>query len=144
LTFDIPYGPAELADFRSRLLSDDVRRRLAYYPRALEAAKYVRENLNRQIRLEDVADRAGLTPCAFSRYFAEKVGITFSSLVKVLRIEFALSELENCDGAISQLAEQTGYQSGCTFSRAFKEVTGKTPSEYRRRVLFPSSFEEAS
>jgi transcriptional regulator GlxA family with amidase domain len=144
LTFDIPYGPVELADFRSRLLSDDVRRRLAYYPRALAAAQYVRENLNRSIRLEDVAERAGLTPCAFSRYFADKVGITFSSLVKVLRIERALDELESCDGAISSLAERTGYQSGCTFSRAFKEVTGKTPSEYRRRLLFPPSFEEAS
>ena len=144
MTFDIPYGPAELADFRSRLLPEDVRRRLAYYPRALDAAQYVRENLSRQIRLEDVAERAGLTPCAFSRYFAEKVGITFSSLVKILRIEHALEELECRDGAISQLAEKTGYQSGCTFSRAFKEVTGKTPSEYRRRVLFPPSFEEAS
>jgi transcriptional regulator GlxA family with amidase domain len=144
LTFDIPYSPAELAAFRSRLLSDDVRRRLAYYPRALQAAEYVRDNLSRQIRLEDVAELAGLTPCAFSRYFTEKVGITFSSLVKVLRIEHALQELESCDGAIGHLAEQTGYQSGCTFSRAFKEVTGKTPSEYRRRLLFPPSFEEAS
>lgn len=144
MTFDIPYSPAELADFRSRLLPDEVRRRLAYYPRALDAALYVRENLGRPIRLEDVAERAGMAPCSFSRYFTEKVGITFSSLVKVLRIEHALEALESCDGAISTLAERTGYQSCCTFSRAFKEVTGKTPSEYRRRVLFPPSFEEAS
>ena len=144
MTFDIPYGPSELAAFRSRLLPDEVRRRLAYYPRAREAAQYVRDNLSRPIRLEDVAERAGLTPCAFSRYFAEKVGITFSSLLKILRIEHALEELEVCDGAISRLAEKTGYQSGCTFSRAFKEVTGKTPSEYRRRLLFPPTFEEAS
>ena len=144
MTFDIPYGPAELADFRSRLLPEDVRRRLAYYPRALDAAQYVRENLSGPVRLEDVAERAGLTPCAFSRYFAEKVGITFSTLVKALRIERALDELDTRDGAIAHLAEKTGYQSGCTFSRAFKEVTGKTPSEYRRRVLFGPSFEEAS
>lgn len=142
MQLDVPNPLVEQGlTFRSRLLSDDVQRRLVYFPRALDAALYVRRNLNRQIRLDDVAERAGMTPCAFSRYFTEKIGITFSSLLKALRIERALEELELRDGAISELAEQTGYQSCCTFSRAFKEVTGKTPSEYRRRVLFPA-FEE--
>ena len=140
MDLDVPQArAAEAVIFRSRLLPDEVRRRLAYYPRALDAANYVRANIGKQIRLDDVAERAGMTPCAFSRYFAEKVGVTFSSLVKVLRIEHALDELEVRDGAISDLAEQIGYQSCCTFSRAFKEVTGKTPSEYRRRVLFGTS-----
>lgn len=128
-------GGAETG-FQSRLLPDAVQRRLAYFPRALEAALYVRRNIGDPIRLEDVAGHAGMTPCAFSRYFAEKVGITFSSLLKVLRIEHALEQLESRDGAIGDLAEVAGYQSGCTFSRAFKDVTGKTPSEYRRRILY--------
>ena len=127
-----------------RLLPADVLRRLAYYPRALTAALYVRENLGRQIRLDDVAVRAGMTPCAFSRYFTEKVGMTFSGVVKALRIERAIEELECRDSSISELAGQTGYQSCCTFSRAFKEVIGKTPSEYRRHVLFGTPLEEAS
>jgi len=121
--------------FSSRLLSDDVQRRLRYYPRAMHVAVYVRGNIGRQITLDDVAQRAGMSPCAFSRYFARKVGITFSELLKVLRIESTLDELEYRDCAISDLAERSGYQSCCTFSRAFKEVIGATPSEYRRRVL---------
>ena len=55
--------------FRSRLLSDDAQRRLAYYPRALEAALYARERLSGPVRLEVVADRAGMTASGFSRYF---------------------------------------------------------------------------
>ncbi len=129
-------APTDVRPFYSRLLSEDVLRRLHYYPRALDAAKYVRDNLGRPIRLEAVANLAGMTPCAFSRYFAEKIGITFSTLTKTLRIEHALSELEYRDSAISSLAERTGYQSCCTFSRAFKEVMGETPSSYRRRMLF--------
>ena len=122
--------------FRSRLLSEDVQRRILYYPRTLAAANYVRENIGGTIRLQSAAGLAGMTPCAFSRYFAEKVGITFSTLVKTLRIEHALSHLEERDGAISALAAKTGYQSCCTFSRAFKDVMGQSPSEYRRRMLF--------
>jgi two-component system response regulator YesN len=130
--------------FSSRLLSAEVQRRLVYYPRVLDAALYVRDNLSRTIRLDVVAERAGMTPCAFSRYFTEKVGITFTTMMKILRIEHALGLIECGDGAISDLAEQTGYQSCCTFSRAFKEIIGKTPSEYRRRVLFGVPAEEAS
>jgi AraC family transcriptional regulator of arabinose operon len=118
------------------LLPDDVRRRLKYFTRALDAAVYVRENLGRPLRLEDLAARAGMTPNAFSRYFADKVGMTLSNFIKTLRIERALSELESQDGAISDLAEQTGYQSCCSFTRAFKDVMGETPSQYRRRMLF--------
>ena len=122
--------------FHSRLLSEDVQRRILYYPRTLAAANYVRENIGKTIRLERAAALAGMTSCAFSRYFAEKIGITFSTLVKTLRIELALTHLESRDGAISALATQTGYQSCCTFSRAFKDVMGQSPSEYRRRMLF--------
>jgi transcriptional regulator GlxA family with amidase domain len=124
--------------FRSRLLADDVQRRIAYYPRTHAVALYVREHIGEAIRLETVAALAGMTSCAFSRYFAEKIGITFSTLVKTLRIEHALLALEERDGAISALATRTGYQSCCTFSRAFKDVMGQSPSEYRRRMLFES------
>jgi AraC family transcriptional regulator len=136
---DLAHYPGAVLDevsFDSRLLSEDVLRRLRYYHRALEAARYVRAHMGKPIRLEAVAERAGMTPCAFSRYFAEKIGITFSALIKQLRIEHALVELELRDSAISTLATRTGYQSCCTFSRAFKEVMGETPSDYRRRVLF--------
>ena len=126
--------PSAIA-FRSRLLPQDVQRRLAYYPRTLAAVQYVMENLSRPIRLDDVAARAGMTSCAFSRYFAEKTSITFSSLVKVLRIEYAVGELERSDYAISELAERSGYQTCCSFSKVFKEVVGQTPTEYRRNVV---------
>lgn len=125
----------ETIPFQSRLLDGDIQRRIVYYPRALIAAMYVRNHMGESVRLETVASLAGLTPCAFSRYFAEKIGITFSTLVKTLRIEHAVDQLEARSGAISALATQTGYQSCCTFSRAFKDVMGQSPTEYRRRLL---------
>jgi AraC-like DNA-binding protein len=77
-----------------------------------------------------------MNACAFSRYFTAKVGISFTALLRAMRIERALAQLEAQDRPIGDLAEENGYQSGCTFARAFKSVVGTTPSEYRRRVLF--------
>lgn len=121
--------------FQSRLLPKDVIRRLTYYRRAANAVEFARMRLDGPVRLDDVAAQAGMTASAFSRYFAAKIGMTYSNILKILRIEHALGELETQDAPISDLAEQTGYQSCCTFSRAFKEVMGQTPSEYRRLVL---------
>lgn len=125
----------ESVPFHSRLLSAEVKRRLQYYPRALDTARYVQAHLEEPIRLEDVARNAGLVPCAFSRYFAEKTGITYSALLKLLRIERAIEILEARDESLTVLAGQIGFSSYCAFARAFKDVTGTTPSEYRRRVL---------
>lgn len=121
--------------FQSRLLPKDVIRRLSYYRRAANAVEFARTRLDGPVRLDDVAAQAGMSTSAFSRYFASKIGMTYSNVLKILRIEHALGELETQDAPISDLAEQIGYQSCCTFSRAFKAVMGQTPSEYRRLVL---------
>jgi transcriptional regulator GlxA family with amidase domain len=119
----------------SRLLDDGLLKRLAYFPRAQRALAFAHDKLPASIRLDAVAAHVGMSSAAFSRYFAGKIGITFSYAVRALRIERALAELEKSDCTIESLACQNGYQSGCAFTRAFKEVVGETPSEYRRRLL---------
>ena len=44
------------------------------------------------------------------------------------------AELERGECPIETLAFLSGYSSGCTFARAFKEVLGEEPSEYRKRT----------
>lgn len=125
-----------LAYFRSRLLPETVQNRIAYYPRALSAAAYIREHLDdEELPLGAIADAVGMTPNAFSRYFASKIGITIASLIRTLRIERALEQMDAGRCAVRSLAASTGYQSHSTFSRAFKEVIGLSPTEYRRCLV---------
>jgi two-component system response regulator YesN len=119
----------------SRLLDRTTLKRLTYYRRAAEALFYAWDRLPEPTRLEEVASRVGMTSAAFSRYFAEKIGLTFSQALKVLRVEDALEELEQRDCSIEHLAHISGYSDGCSFARAFKTVLGQTPSEYRRSFL---------
>jgi transcriptional regulator GlxA family with amidase domain len=134
-------GPDDLEEareaiLRSRLLPSPVLRRLRHFPRALDAAALAFAHIDRPVRFQTIAAQAAMTPCAFSRFFATKIGITFSALLRLLRMERAAEQLAAYDRTISDVAERTGYQSCCTFSRAFKDVVGETPSEYRRRFLF--------
>ena len=125
----------EARAFRSRFLNEKILKRLHYYPRALEVVLYAQSLLPEPARLEDVAIRCNMRPACFSRFFTEKIGITFSATLKVLRIERAVEALELQDCSIEVIAAASGYGSGCSFARAFKEVVGETPTEYRRRLL---------
>jgi transcriptional regulator GlxA family with amidase domain len=120
------------------LLSADVRHRIGYYPRALAAARYIQEHLDDDLVLDAIAEVAGMSPNSFSRYFAGKIGITIASLTKTMRIERALEHMEAGERVVTRLAERTGYQSHCTFSRAFKSLIGVSPTEYTRQLVAPS------
>jgi len=125
----------ESAVLGSRFLDEVTLKRLHYYPRAIEAVLFARSMLPETVRLDEIAERVGMTPASFSRFFTEKIGMTFSSILKILRIERAVEALELRDCSIESLACSSGYGSSCTLTRAFKEVVGETPSEYRRRLL---------
>jgi AraC-like DNA-binding protein len=123
-----------IAEFDSRLIPRIVVHRIRYYPRIARVAAYVKEHVEDTTRLDDVATIAAMSPSAYSRYFAEKTGMTFSAFVKTTRIEHALVRLEHQDCSITDLADSLGYRLGA-FCRAFKDVVGTTPTEHRRRHL---------
>lgn len=133
--YPAPLAPPSTGEFTCRLLDELTLRRLRYFPRALAAARYAQEHLDATIRLQNAAAVAGMTASAFSRYFSEKIGLTFSTLVKTLRIARAVEALERGDCAMSIVADYAGYGTGCTLSRVFREIIGVTPSKYRRHLL---------
>lgn len=119
----------------SRYLAPIVLKRLHHYPRAFDAVLYACDMLPEMARLSEIAARSGVNPVSFSRFFGEKIGMTFSAVMKVLRIELAVRALEKGECAIEILACLSGYGSACSFTRAFRDVVGTTPSAYRREML---------
>ncbi len=119
----------------SRFLAEAALKRLHYYPRALQAVLHAHAALPETVRLEDVAAHVGMAPASFSRFFTEKIGLPFTAVMKALRIELAVTQMESRFCSVEVLANASGYVSSCAFTRAFKEVVGVTPSDYRRRHL---------
>jgi AraC-like DNA-binding protein len=111
-----------------------LRERIAYFPAAKRAMHYAEARLGGTVRLADAAAAAGMNASAFSRYFTLKVGIPFSHALRALRIERAVDRLYRSDVSISTLSEIAGYSSPNAFARAFKNVTGRTPTEFRASI----------
>ena len=105
-------------------------------PHSLNAVEaglaYIFENLTDDIRLSMAAKLAYMSEPTFSKYFRSATGMTFSNMVKKLRIAHARRLLDTTSASIAQVAELSGYRNMANFNRQFLAEVGATPTAYRR------------
>jgi two-component system response regulator YesN len=98
----------------------------------IEKAKlYIEENYNKCINLEDIAAHVYLNKSYFSSFFKNKVGLTYRDYLRIYRIDKSIRLITDADMKIYEIAQAVGYNDSAHFIRAFKEVTGKSPSDYK-------------
>jgi AraC-like DNA-binding protein len=99
----------------------------------LEMELYIREQYSRSdMSVAVMADRFRVSETYFSEYFKRSTGQTFSAFLETTRINNACQKLRQTSLPIEEIASETGYTSALSFRRAFKKVTGVSPTEYRR------------
>jgi AraC-like DNA-binding protein len=79
-----------------------------------------------------VADIAGMTPRGLQRLLKAH-GSSFRELVNDARLNYALRQLDDSNTSIVKIASDLCYREAGHFTRAFKRLTGLTPSKYRRQ-----------
>ena len=97
------------------------------------AKEYIQQNLSTNLKAKDVAAHINLSESYFTVYFKDKTGINFRDYLLKARMQLAKQLLKSHNVNISEIAYQTGYQDYRSFSRAFKNETGMTPSEYQNQ-----------
>ena len=93
---------------------------------------YISDNYREDLKLEDLSQEFSFNYNYLSTYFTQHMNEGFSDYLNRLRIEEACRLLRSGDTPISQIGMDTGYSDHSYFSRVFKKLTGRTPSEYRR------------
>lgn len=92
--------------------------------------EYLRLNISNRLSLQSAAEYAGYSPAYFSRYFSKVMGMPFKAYTDKLKIQAARAML--ADGMrISETSYALGYDTPSSFCRAFKRLTGQTPSDYQ-------------
>lgn len=91
----------------------------------------IREEDNR-LSLSYFADKLGYSEFHLSRKFKEISGMQFRDYLRNRKLAFALKELRDTEDGILDIAVKYGFSSHEAFTRAFREVYGITPSDYRR------------
>lgn len=78
------------------------------------------------------AEKAGYNERYFIRTFKNEFGLTPRKYINKLRVERAIHMLKDTAMSVTTISKTVGFSDPYYFSRLFKQVTGRTPSEYRK------------
>jgi AraC-like DNA-binding protein len=100
-------------------------------PRCRRAADIVLAAPAASYEIEALAQKVGTSARTLSRLFSAETQLSFKSWCQRARIASAIEKLSvDANVSIKQLAADLGYASVPAFSHAFRQVTGRTPTEF--------------
>lgn len=97
-----------------------------------KAVKYIKENYDKPLTAEVLADLVNLSPVYFSYLFKKNMGMNMTDYITEYRMEIAKKLLFETELSIYEVASTVGFQDQRYFSKRFKHIVGKTPTEYRK------------
>ena len=96
-----------------------------------ESLDYIEENLSGELDIEEIAERAALSPFYYQRIFGALCGLTVGDYIRARRMTLAAQELCGSGIRVIDAAVKYGYDSPDSFAKAFQRFHGITPSQAR-------------
>ncbi|OXM15667.1 response regulator [Paenibacillus herberti] len=98
-----------------------------------DITRYVEERLEFKVTLREVAAHFEFTPNYLGQLFRAETGVAFSDFLNDMRMKRACALLDDPRMKVYEIADRIGYKNIIYFNRQFKQVTGMTPGEYRKK-----------
>lgn len=99
---------------------------------------HVRENFQKELPLDEIAEMTNMTVPSFCRYFKKQTSKTFTQFVNEFKVIHACKLLSETGRTVADICYECGFNNFSHFNKQFKIVTGKNPTDYRaefRRVI---------
>lgn len=102
-----------------------------YRTRITSAMEILESAPSERMTVAELANEVAMSPFHFHRIFRALTGETVGDVTRRFRLARGLRFLRDSDMSITDIALEVGYESSQNFTKAFKAVTGVTPSEVR-------------
>lgn len=99
--------------------------------RVLKVKNYISNNYMDEIRLATLADLAGMSPSAFSRFFKLHTGRNLSDYIIDMRLGYAGRMLVDTSKSVAEICYACGFNNLSNFNRIFKKKKNCSPTEFR-------------
>ncbi len=98
-----------------------------------ELHTWLRKNLARDLRMEDLAAQVGMSRRTFMRAYLTTTGRTPAKTIETMRLDAARMALEATNKTVKQIARETGFGDEERMRRVFQRQLGVSPADYRAR-----------
>jgi len=95
--------------------------------------------LEPRLSIRDVANRMATNETYVSRALNHGIGKSFNRFINELRVEHAKSLIKESSDNFLNIAMDSGFNSKATFNRVFRDISGETPSAFRKRTALDVS-----
>lgn len=121
---------SQLVESSAHQRTQNVRRLRDFYIK--EALTFIEDNYHRDVSVEEIAAFCGLNRSYFGKVFRETMGESPQTFLLHYRMAKAAQLLKETRLSVGEIAQQVSYDNQLHFSRAFKNVHGVSPREYRQ------------
>ena len=102
-------------------------------PLVEKACRYVQDNVDKHIMLQDVADYVCISPGYLSALFKKEYNQNFVDYINEVKTRRAQELIREGRYRIYEISYMLGFENAYYFTRVFKRYTGMTPSEYQKQ-----------
>lgn len=96
-----------------------------------KVSKYIDDNMDKMLKLEELASICNLSPGYFSRIFKKETGKTVITYINEKKVERAKKLLKESKEPIINISLDLGFDDCGYFIRVFKKIAGLTPKAFR-------------
>ena len=125
-----------LYELISLFYSDSINRQnAAFYHRLIPAKEYIEQHFKDPITLEQLAFISNMSVTNFRREWKKMYSDTPMQHRDAIRLYYAKEYLNSGYYTVSEIAEKCGFDDVSYFVRFFKQKTGLTPGEFKKKFL---------
>lgn len=98
------------------------------------AIEFIRNNSDKNLSVDEIADKAYMSKSTFHRHFKREIGVTPSEFILMEKIKKAKYLLKSTQHSISEIAYSLSFASPSQFIKHFKSLTGLTPLKFKQNL----------
>ncbi|NEZ47260.1 helix-turn-helix transcriptional regulator [Clostridium niameyense] len=92
-------------------------------------------NLEEKVSIEELVEAEDISYTTFSTVYKQIYGKNPYTYLKEYKMNYAAIKLKESDMNISQIALSLGYSNASKFTKAFKDIFGILPKDYRKKII---------
>lgn len=97
-----------------------------------QVVQYVMEHFQEPLTLELLAQELHTNKYYISHIFSNRIQINFRQYLNLIRLEYAIQLMKTTSAPLTDISLEAGFSSQRSFNRAFTQIMGISPRDYRK------------